>query len=529
MRNPEPSQRRVVAVSVAMFAVASLIGTGTMLAAGVRPGADAAPEPEQVPAVEQAVQVRGEAPAALSAPQRLLEDPGKEISVNGAIAGASPVPWPMGCGDQTVQAVASLSRSVNLGQDQLKVTVASYAPGAGAAALVEQRDGAPACGGGASAITGTDAVGVEHLAWSGQRAGAGISGSTFRIGDVLVHVSGPAHLAGASVLSATLDGLLDGVCATPESVAADQQRNPLAPDPEPYSVPEQLSIEDPGLPQIPSGAGYGPTAIPASLTALTEAAPMDEPDWPVWPPMPEPADRPEAPVAPQPEPTLSHSYQHLTRDVDGPGCGWSWTGQAPSLFDEGAAQRQNAQSATETIDQLRSGADQWAAQVLAYWQDADRYQQQAEAWNRYAAEVDQVNSAWAQINVQWEAYQAELATYEAREAERTGLQDQKQEAQSAWEDQLGQCAEDSAQAQREHDQSVAEASAEPSSTPSQTPSTSGASPSAAPSPSPSATVEAFEPVDCQQAHPRPAVLDAELPESLPAPTEPADPRPASAR
>lgn len=516
----DTSNRTAVTIASVMLGVASIGASAALLATGIRPGPVPVAEPEPAPAPVVAQKVSGSAPAAITVPQSLLESPGEGLVPDGSVSAAAPTPWPMSCGKDPLVPLASLSRTIK-GSYALQVTVQSFAPGAGAAAFKAQSESVDSCQGDTwvGRIQGNSVSGTEQVSWSGSRSAASIRGNSFRTGDVIVHVSGTGHLSAASAMDKSLDALMEKVCHNPDSTAAGWERNPLSPSPAPFRIPETVTVQDPGLPEVPQGAEHQATPIPAELTALTEATPMQAPDWPVWPMMPSPVERPTEPQAPAQRPTLEGTFQALARDSYGPGCGWSWTGQSPSVFDEATAQQANQREHDRLHEELTGGVQDWQRQVNLYWEQVARHQDQAEAWNRYAAEVLEVNAAWEAINAQWADYQDRYTQWQTREKDRADLISRQRQAEEEWLQELRQCEDLNARRQAESD-------AQPSPSPEPSPTEAE---DAEPEPEQTEQPEPFEPVDCMSESPRPGVLDVEVPQSEPAPAKPEDPRPAEQR
>lgn len=482
------SDRTAVLVSALGLGAVSVLATSAVIFSGIIPSG----QPEPAPIIDEGPQittVTAQAPPSVSVPRALLNDPGEPMDPTGTISGAAPTPGPASCAEAEPTALVSLSRPMKIeGGGSVTVTVQSYAPGAGAAAFARGRDCA-----GVSPVA--DPLGAAQTRWPG--------GSSFRFGDLIVHVSGDGADAAAAALAQRASALLSDTCVQINSRETDYSRNPLSPDPAPYMVPETLKIEHPGEPEVPDGAQRTP--VPAQLDQLQNVNPKPTPSWPVWPPMPEPVQRPEAPEVPAAQPVLTATHHNLTRDTRGPGCGWDWTGQSPSLFDEQGAQQKNQAGRQSVIAELQDGAQQWSSSVSTYFTQVAQYQQQAARFNAYAAEVEQVNLAWEVIAQDWEAYGDALSDWTQREREREQAEKDRTEAAESWVDALDQCRDEQSRPP------------EPSPTPEPTPTESA-------SPTPEPTVEP-EPIDCEIAHPRPAILDAPIPESLPEPTPPADPRP----
>ncbi|XKH58652.1 hypothetical protein LG293_16505 (plasmid) [Citricoccus nitrophenolicus] len=534
------SDRSGIAIAGTGLALAAVIGFGGLVAGGFMPGkAEIVEEP--VAEAKVAVQVSSAAPAALTVPQQLLESPGTGVDPDGSVMGSATTPWPMGCAtEDSPMPLASLSRGMNTEAGRVQVTVQSFAPGAGAQAFADQADAAPSCKGGAG-FSWQGEAGTEQAVWSGKA-----NGTSFRSGDVIVHVAGAGPRAAATTLSDTLDSLLGAVCTDLDSDAADYARNPLSPDPGPWMVQTTAVIDDPGLPQLPVGVDYRPTSIPAvGLVNAEDVTPKESPSWPVWPLMPEAVEKPSVPQAPEAEPVLSKKVEVEREDLSGPGCGWAWTGQAGSTFDAGAVQLTNLGTNLAAMGELGAAAKSWQDSVAAYWKGVSEYSAKVIPWNDYVAEVQQVNAAWQVIEDGWARYRDELESWEENERQIEQFNASRDSAQELWQQNLRQCLTDNGQPVLDTPEDVAAeaslitreavaiipaAQLTPSPTPTAEPSPEEpTSPDADPAPSPEATPgdsePAPDPVDCVSVFPRPDILDMQGPSPYDQPAEPADPRP----
>ena len=403
------------------------------------------------------------------------------------------------------------------------VTLHAFGAGAGAAAFTELRSRIDSCPQREASVDSStlDVSGTTALAGLVRPDGspASVSTVTWRRGDVLLDVhsvdlsqSELADLAAGVDQIAVAD--LTPVCAQLDSTTADGARSPWV-DRDSYTgllTDQPVVIAASPLPSPPAGVSSRNLAAPLDPLP-TVVLPSTQPTDPVWPaalPVPVPAPSSPSPVPAQPTAAVA-KYQ--IRDDVGPGCGWAFTGQAAPPFNQAAADAARAATVTKVRTDLLAAQQAWGQQVIAYWNAANAYEQAIGRYRLYAAQVQQVSTAWAAIQSARDAYALALAKWQQAVTQRTTLIAQQQKAAADYQAAQAACA------------------AIPSNLPTSTSSpTTTSAPTGGSTPTttsaPPATPPATPTVVCPP--PRPAVLDQTIPPVPPTPTPPPDPRPTPA-
>lgn len=432
-------------------------------------------------------------------------------------------PLPYSCPQPGLAPTASLARSFTSSGARFQVMVLAYTAGLGAEAMERQVANAAVCSGPDAGLylVGLDGPGSEAQQATVTRGQASTSVVSFRRGDVITYVTGTPGEPLQRLAQTFDDGLrarLQGVCLNQESTTADASRSPWGSGYKPFTATIKATIADVPLPRAaqasptpaPSPATSTPSApaparVPIPSPDLVErtATPMDRPPFPVSPEMPAPVAQPEAPQAPAARAATEASLQVPAADTDGPGCGWSFTGMLPLVFDDVAATTKRTGQLATARARLDAGAKAWQASVLAYWRDYALYQKEAGTYNAYVEQVDAVNKSWSAMAATWETYNQAVQDRALKSAEHDAFI----------------ARQDAARKEYDAKHSACEAPA-PVPTPSPSPSPS-VSPAPSASASPSPTASPGPKTGCPAE--RPKILDEAPPQVPPAPAKPTIP------
>ena len=438
-------------------------------------------------------------------------------------APVSPTPAPSASGAPSstpaTQSPPAAARSVT-------VTLHAFGAGAGAAAFTELRARIDSCPQREASVDSStmDIAGTTGLAGLVRPEGspASVSTVTWRRGDLLFDVHSVDLSQSELVdLATSIDRVgvadLTPVCPQLDSTQADGARSPWVNRDSYTGLLADQPVVVPEVPLPAAPAGVTPRNLAAPLDPLPAVVlPSVQPSDPVWPaalPAPVPAPSSPTPVPPQPTAAIA-KYQ--VRDDVGPGCGWAFTGQSAPPFNQDAADAARAASINTVRSNVLAAQQAWGQQVVAYWTAAAAYEQAIGRYRLYAAQVQQVSTAWAAIQSARDAYVVALATWQQAVNQRTALIGQQQAAALAYQNALAVCAAQPSNLPTISSSPTATTTEGPTGQPSPT-TTAGPSPS-----SPSTTPTPACPPT------RPAVLDQVVPPVPPAPVPPPDPRPTPA-
>ena len=451
-----------------------------------------------------------------------------EWSRSGSQQASVAAPFPFSCATPGTAPALSQGQDYTVDGQPVQVVLTAHTAGLAAEAMKLQNAGIRGCKldtDFVSQVT-TGGLGAEAYTATARRGGATASIITFRRGDVLGYVTSSSRGA-ADVTAHGIDGLLGdqlaGVCVSEQSVAADASRSLWAQLAySPYQADKGVTVTDPGLPKVPANADYQARDLtapaPAPVAAVT---PATKPEYPVWPAMPAAVPRPGTLTVPAPDSPHTTSIKIPAEDVDGPGCGWAFTGMTGPAFDADAAKTTTKKAVDGTKASLTAAVKAWSTSVLDYWAAYDKQAADVAAYDSYAATVTQVNAAWDAISRQWATYRANLAAWQKQVDTRAKFVTDQAAAQASFDDAVAAC------------ETVTGAGSEPGATSAPTPSPSGtATPQPTSAPKPKALSETDKKraiAECVVSVERPAILDQAPPFVGPEPVKPADPRPENAR
>jgi hypothetical protein len=320
------------------------------------------------------------------------------------------------------------------------VTVSAYGAGQGAVAfdaLAGQVNDHCANRSGTAHLVGSSGAGVNAATASVARSGSRTTAFFWRRGDVvaMVAAAGPSVPMGmVKEYDARLAAALTGVCVTNDSTAADAARSPYVN----RAKFTGLTVNAPvGLPL--GVAAPARVSVPAEVD-LPDASLPDKPDFPFWPEqVPSQIQPPTAPGLPD-YPALTTTAPVGVRDGQGPGCGWSFTGQQAPNFDAAAAATKAAADAEAAAYTLGANATAYTAAVPAYNAAYTRYLADVLVFQAYAQALDTVAAAWKVIRVDQARYHEALDLYTAALAARDAFLSKQLAAKSAYDTALTLCA-----------------------------------------------------------------------------------------
>jgi hypothetical protein len=280
---------------------------------------------------------------------------------------------------------------------------------------------------------------------SGATAGGPSSSLVWRRGDVVLTVShpdtSPNSLASTAYqVDAVADATIAGICADVSSTLADAARSPWATQVgyTGLQVAVPVAVTAPTDPTPPPGV----TPVPDS--AVVSARPvLTLPSQPAGPLLPSTLPSPvAAPLIPlRPSPALSETTALATeRDTVGPGCGWSFTGQAVPQFDAVAAAAALISAQQQAVASLQAQQSQWQQQTVAFWQLYASYSTELAAFTNYVDQVNVIAAAWATVTTSRTQYAAAVVAYNLAVAAQTAFLTQQGQAEVAYNAELAVCA-----------------------------------------------------------------------------------------
>lgn len=492
--------------------------------------AEAAPE-----APVEVVSQWKQSPAMLGLTRALNEAP-EGWQGNGEILTSPQTPYPFSCPTDGVNPVISLSKNFTAAGTSIEMMTTVYSAGLAHQGWKDKFNKAPGCAGGDAYYTiGTlDGLGSEAYQVNVSKAGISTKLIIWRYGDIVSYLIADSNNGNAYNLAVgfheNMLAKLDNSCLLADYPEADNSRSPFSNvDFKGYYKPNSVEVEKLPLPTIPEEKEFAKTPIPAPVVELKDVErPVTPTDYPVWPELPAEMNKPKVPEAPDKESPYKKEILIKAEDVDGPGCGWAFTGSTVPNFDEAVAETYNKEKTVEAKSEINIAAKKWQKDVLAYWEAYDKLTEAAPKWNTYVDEVNTVKEAWAKIETDWANYREAKAIWDTRVAERNTFLNNQKAAQKSYDDLIEKC-----EAQDKADKEAEEKAKEEAEKEKNNPSP---SPTPTPTPTPSATAEDTEPAvetepvryECPAV--RPEILDQAAPaDPGPAPAPPADPRPEDKR
>lgn len=453
----------------------------------------------------------------------------------GEILASPQAPYPYSCPTSGVNPVISLSKGFTFNGRPVQLLMSVYGTGLGVQGLADRFNGAAACAGrdaayGMSALKG---IGAEAYIANTTKGDTATKTVIWRYGDIagylITEPSNPDTVGLAKSFNDLLTQNLNGACISPDISDTDLGRTPWSGKPfVGYFAQKNVEIPKLSLPTVPTAdaATYTPTPIPApDLTVKDVELPTQPTDYPVWPLLPTPVAKPTNPVAPSATAPFQKDIKVQAKDVNGPGCGWAFTGTTPPVYDDSQEKIKTDAAVTQAQAELNTSAKQWQTSVLDYWKNYSQFSKSVPVWNTYVDQVQAVTDAWNIIAHNWDTYRANKRIYDGLVASRDAFLKEQADANTQYEKDLAQCKQQDEAAKAAAEKKAADdakAAEDAKNNPKPT-----ASPSPSASPSPTATPTPTPTLKCPVT--KPDILSQTAPEVPVAPTPPADPRPANAR
>ena len=155
--------------------------------------------------------------------------------------------------------------------------------------------------------------------------------------------------------------------------------------------------------------------------------------------MPAPVPRPGTLTVPSAEAPHTTSIRIPADDVDGPGCGWAFTGMTSPAFDADVARATEKNAVETTKTTLTAGVKTWSTDVLTYWAAYEENAGKVAAYNTYAQQVTAANTAWEAIGRQWTTYRANYATWQKQVDARAKFLTEQEAAGQAFDEAIEAC------------------------------------------------------------------------------------------
>lgn len=436
-------------------------------------------------------------------------------------------PFPFSCASNAVNPSYSATQGYNA-SSAVTLTINGYSAGLGALAFKENIDKPGRCVGGNTSVTtsAVNGLGTEAVLVTSRRAGITNQSIVWRRGDVISYLSseGGDPVEFAKIIDRNLSSNISGKCVNENSTIADIKRTVWSSQYEGYRVPDSVLITKASLPKVPATDEklYEVTAIPSGQVEVVTVSAPAVPTHPVWPKLPASVTAPQLPKSPAPEAPFKKDVIVTKEDVDGPGCGWVFTGTGQPTFDKAVTDANNESTKAAAKIQLESESSAWSKSVLEYWKATKVFTEQSKAYSEYATKVTEVSVAWAGIQQKWDTYNANMLYYNQTVADNTAFLANQKTAQTDYDSKLEQCKLQDERQEQERNK--------PTPSPSPT-ATAGPEPTGSPTATPTATpTPTSEPVPTIQCPPsKPVILSQEAPKIVEKPQPPANPIPESER
>lgn len=476
---------------------------------------------------------------------KALNEPPAGWQGNGEILTSPQTPYPFSCPTDGVNPVISMSKNFTAEGTSIEMMTTVYSAGLAHQGWKDKFTKAPGCAGGDAyyTVAGLDGLGSEAYQVNVSKAGNSTKLILWRYGDIVNYLIADSNNGNAYNLAQRFHenmlAKLSNSCLVEDYPEEDNSRSPFSNvEFKGFYTPKSVEVKKLPLPTIPKEkTTVAKTPIPAPAVDLKDVElPAMPTEYPVWPELPALMEKPTVPEAPAKESPYKKGIMIKAKDVDGPGCGWAFTGSTVPNFDEAAAGAYNEQKTTEAKSEINASAKQWQKDVLTYWEDYAKLKEAAPVWNSYVDEVNSVREAWNKIATDWANYWEAKAIWDARVAERNDFLNRQSEAQKSYDDLIEKCEAQEKADKKKAAEEKAAAEAEAEKKAEEEAEKEKNDPSSSPTPSPSATkdeepeVEEPEAVryDCPAV--RPEILDQAPPaDPGPAPAQPADPRPVDKR
>lgn len=368
--------------------------------------------------------------------------------------------------------------------------------------------------------------------------------SVWQRGDVVFSVAGTS-LDKVKTLASKYDkeaqSILDGVCLHLDVETSDAQRSPYY-EPEAYTGwnkgrKVKLSTKTNGLhPGILSGTQtltgngqplgqvrrnleFGKTInVPSWTPVVLPTEPLPPFDVELPTPVPQPDD---TPLPPAMRPT-SVIIPERIKDLEGPGCGWAFTGQTAPIWDDVREKERANTEEAKAQKKLRADYKAYLAERAEYLDAWTDYYDSIMDYRAYVKEVKTVAKAWDELNTNRADYKELLDEYWKSVERHDDFLKKQEVAQEEYDKAVLVCNVQSEEELRTEEETPPATDEPPATPPTATP-----SPTSPPPTPPASDDEPEKPKKTELKCPpkRPAILDKEAPEILPIPETPDFPLP----
>lgn len=358
--------------------------------------------------VEQILAAPPKLPAGAVPVSALTGTPSSPLDVVcGARSGPGPVVakgrgWTVASGSQ----VASF-------QAGYTVTMSAYGAGQGAVAFTAiQAQVNQHCLNkfGTASIVASEGVGVDAATAWVSRSGSRTTAFLWRRGDVIAMVASTGSTVPMGMVQeydARIAAALSGVCAVVDSSVSDGARSPYA-DRAGFTG---LTVDRPvGLPAGVTAPSPVQPPAPVAVPVVDLPVPPAAPFWPAT--LPSAVEVPVAPPVPA-YPALTAAVPVRVEDDEGPGCGWSFTGQPVPLFDQAIATSKADEDKGLAQKALAGTMSAYSDGVPGYRTAYALYLADVKAFQTYAQAVTSVADAWDVIRADQTQYADALKLYAA--------------------------------------------------------------------------------------------------------------------
>ena len=286
--------------------------------------------------------------------------------------------------------------------------------------------------------TGFGGVAIESLIECGEQ-GADFNGRSTAIvdtslgqrifwqaGDVVAGFSTELEIAEEAPQLQT--DLVESDCLSMNVSVQDATRNPAFDTYIPWTPEERVSIESSG-PLI---------TVADTPPVLLDFAVVKKPDGVVGPDLPEPVSKPEPLDFPGVEP-ISEMVEVPRADVNGPGCGWEFTGTVPPVFDESQIASERSEIIAKAKRGLEESVVRWKVEAAEFLDDLPGFTKKASVWNEYVLQASLVVSAWDRQAAALSVYREDLEAYNLAVKALEQFDKDREQAQKAYDRELQDC------------------------------------------------------------------------------------------
>ena len=264
--------------------------------------------------------------------------------------------------------------------------------------------------------------------------------------------------------------------------------------------------------------------------------PQDFPSLPT-----EKVTKPELPQEIENRDDFTSDAVYNIADMNGPGCGWAWSGQKPPIYNNTELEINKNSTIVTEQNRIDEEAQQYVDQKNNWAFNTALIMPSINEWNEYVYDVNTVHEKWNWLNLEreklydpWHEYVEEYNDWESFDQRKSDALSKynedlqkcmdKQEEYLAWDKEWGDL-----YAQQESEKNQPNPPVTPEEAPEPTePSEPTENPTDSPTTTPEPTVEPSPPVDipeppenCSVLPPRPSIIDQEKPAEPQAPSIPA--------